>query len=53
MEVQELKTKLLATNYFINNEYLDKYCKLIETNKKQNKKCLLLEKAKNGLQMVL
>lgn len=30
---QEIKIKLLATNYFIDNEYLDKYCELIELNK--------------------
>ena len=32
MAQQELKTKLLNTNYFIDNEYLDKYCKLIIDN---------------------
>ena len=41
MEVQELKTKLLNTHYFIDNEYLDKYCNLIidnlDTKKEQYK----------------
>lgn len=32
MTIQELKTKLLATNCFEANEYLDKYCKLIIDN---------------------
>ena len=32
MIVQELKIKILATNYFIDNEYLDKYCELIFNN---------------------
>lgn len=41
MTIQELKTKLLATNYFENNKYLDKYCKLVKQNeftKKQESK---------------
>lgn len=37
MIVQELKEKLLATKCFINNEYLDKYCELIELNKDTKK----------------
>lgn len=32
MTIQELKYKLLNTGYFINNEYLDKYCNLIIEN---------------------
>ena len=41
MEIQELKIKLLNTNYFIDNEYLDKYCELVKQNeftKKQENK---------------
>ena len=37
MTTQELKVKILATNYFIDNEYLDKYCELIELNKNTKK----------------
>ena len=33
MNQWELKNKILATNYFEDNKYLDKYCKLIEDNK--------------------
>lgn len=32
MVIQELKLKLLNIGYFINNEYLDKYCELIINN---------------------
>lgn len=31
------KTKLLNTNYFIDNEYLDKYCQLVTDNKATSK----------------
>lgn len=41
MIIQELKEKLLATEYFINNEYLNKYCELVKQNefteKQENK----------------
>lgn len=37
MTQQELKTKLLNTTYFENNEYLDKYCELIINNLKTKK----------------
>ena len=37
MTQQEIKVKLLNTNYFIDNEYLDKYCELIELNKDTKK----------------
>lgn len=37
MTQQELKVKLLNTNYFIDNEYLNKYCELIELNKNTKK----------------
>ena len=37
MIIQELKEKLLATKCFIDNEYLDKYCELIELNKDTKK----------------
>lgn len=30
----QIKTKLLATNYFVDNKYLDKYCNLILANVK-------------------
>ena len=32
MIIQKLKAKILNTNYFINNEYLDKYCGIIINN---------------------
>ena len=32
MTVQELKTKLLNINHFIDNEYLDKYCEMVINN---------------------
>lgn len=32
MIIQELKNKLLATNCFLDNKYLDKYCELIINN---------------------
>ena len=38
MEVQELKIKLLATECFIDNEYLDKYCNLVINNVQLNTK---------------
>lgn len=37
MTIQELKEKLLNTNYFIDNDYLDKYCELIVNNLKTEK----------------
>lgn len=41
MTQQDLKTKLLSTNYFTDNEYLDLYCELIinnlETKKEKDK----------------
>lgn len=33
MKKETIKQKLLETNYFEDNEYLDKYCELIEINK--------------------
>lgn len=40
MSKQELKNKLLATEVFIDNEYLDQYCELIISNLNQEKiKC--------------
>ena len=37
MKKEEIKEKLLSTNLFINNEWLDKYCELIEINENTKK----------------
>ena len=34
---QTLKNKLLGTNYFVNNDYLNRYCELIISNKNTKK----------------
>ena len=37
MTTQEIKNKILSTKYFIDNEYLDKYCELIKQNESTEK----------------
>lgn len=41
MQREEVRQKLLNTNLFKDNEYLDKYCELVETNE-----CTLYDKSK-------
>lgn len=40
----ELKEKLLLTNYFIDNDWLNKYCNLIEINKNTKKESGITQK---------